>query len=178
MILPLLPKATAMWLIKNTSLTFQQIGDFCGLHLLEVQNLADEEQSSIIEENPIISGQLTREEINRCEKDSSAKLKLKELKQLVANVSTKKQAKYTPIARRQDKPDAVMWLLKNYPDISDSQIIKLLGTTKSTISSVKHKEHWNMQNIRPRDPVLLGLCSQTALNAIIESITPKEKKES
>lgn len=171
---PLMPKATASWLIRNTSLTFEQIGKFCDIHVLEIQSIADGEiRSQVVEENPIINGELTAEEIKRCEQDPSTTLKIIESKQIKIK-NLKKNARYTPIARRQDKPDAIMWLLKNYPDIKDSQITKLLGTTKATIYSVKHKEHWNSDNIRPRDPVLIGLCSQVELNKVINSIKPSE----
>ena len=176
MTLPLMPKATAIWLIENTSLTFAQISEFCGMHILEVQSIADGDIAvGIAGESPITSGQLSKEEIERCQKDSTAKLQINKNDFISFGLPKKKQTKYTPIARRQDKPDAVVWILKNYPEITDLQIIKLLGTTKTTIESVRNKEHWNTQNIRPRDPVLLGLCSQTALNSLIEEIEEKRK---
>lgn len=178
--LPLMPKATAVWLINNTSLTFEQIATFCGMHLLEVQGIADGEVAiGITGQDPVINSQLTREEITRCEKDPKAKL---ELIQTPANQQTKKKkvARYTPIARRQDKPDAILWILKNCHDISDSQIIKLIGTTHSTITAIRNKLHWNMTNLRPRDPVLLGLCTQTALDKFLsinrENELSKENK--
>ncbi len=175
---PLMPKATAAWLIRNTTLTFEQISDFCNMHTLEIQSIADGEAGSqVIEENPIVNGELTKEEISRCEQDPNAKLQIIEHKQSVSKTSKKQNARYTPIARRQDKPDAIMWLIKNYPDIKDNQIVKLLGTTKNTIYAVKHKEHWNTSNIRPRDPVLLGLCSQVELNKVTNSIKPAENKD-
>jgi len=167
---PLMPKASAVWLIDNTNLTFEQIAEFCGLHPLEVQGIADGEVAKgIIGLDPVTSGQLSREEITRCEQDSSAKLKLSDLasKYSVAETKSKKTAKYTPVARRQDKPDAISWLLVNCAGISDAQITKLIGTTKSTIESVRSKSHWNIQNIRPKDPVLLGLCNQTELDRIM-----------
>jgi hypothetical protein len=168
MMVPLMRKATAMWLIQNTILTFQQIADFCGMHVLEIQGMADEEvDRGIIPIDPIVSGQLTREEIARCESDSSAKLLLSEeaMRLMQAQKSGKRGSKYVPVARRGDKPGAVAWLLKNYPLLADAQIVKLIGTTKATIEAVRSKTHWN-QNIKPSDPVLLGLCSQSELEAV------------
>lgn len=168
--LPLMPKATSVWLIDNTSLTFKQIADFCGMHELEVEGIADGEVASGFKgENPIDNGQLTSEEIDRCSKDPSVALQMKASsagKYLVKNKS--KNAKYTPIARRQDKPDAILWLIKNVSDISDTQIIKLIGTTKTTVNAIRSRSHWNIQNIRQRDPVLLGLCSQMDFDKLIE----------
>jgi uncharacterized protein len=176
---PLMPKATAAWLIKNTTLTFEQIASFCELHNLEVQSIADGETASLItEENPIVNGELTREEITKCEKDPNAQLQMLQTHQITVQPSKRKHPRYTPIARRQDKPDAIMWVLKNYPDLSDNQMIKLLGTTKVTISAIKNREHWNTPNIRARDPVLLGICSQVALNEAIQTIkTPPNKQK-
>lgn len=168
--LPLMPKATAIWLIDNTTLTFKQIADFCGMHELEVKGIADGEVAvGVIADNPITSGQLDKEEIERCCKDPNAKLQLK-LSNAYETVSKvkKKGAKYTPIARRQDKPDAIYWLIKNFPEIKDSTIIKLIGTTKATVDAVRNRTHWNMANIRQRDPVLLGICSQTDLDKVVE----------
>ncbi|MBM3466790.1 MAG: DUF1013 domain-containing protein [Alphaproteobacteria bacterium] len=167
---PLMPKATAIWLIDNTTLTFKQIADFCGMHELEVKGIADGEVAvGVIADNPITSGQLDKEEIERCCKDPNAKLQLK-LSNAYETVckAKKKGAKYTPIARRQDKSDAIYWLIKNFPEIKDSTIIKLIGTTKSTVDAVRNRTHWNMANIRQRDPVLLGICSQTDLDKIVE----------
>jgi hypothetical protein len=167
---PLMPKATAIWLIDNTTLTFKQIADFCGMHELEVKGIADGEVAvGVIADNPITSGQLDKEEIERCCKDPNAKLQLK-LSNAYETVSKvkKKGAKYTPIARRQDKPDAIYWLIKNFPEIKDSTIIKLIGTTKATVDAVRNRTHWNMANIRQRDPVLLGICSQTDLDKVVE----------
>lgn len=165
-----MPKATAIWLIDNTTLTFKQIADFCGMHELEVKGIADGEVAvGVIADNPITSGQLDKEEIERCCKDPNAKLQLK-LSNAYETVSKvkKKGAKYTPIARRQDKPDAIYWLIKNFPEIKDSTIIKLIGTTKATVDAVRNRTHWNMANIRQRDPVLLGICSQTDLDKVVE----------
>lgn len=165
---PLMPKATAVWLIENTALTFEQIAEFCGLHLLEIQSIADGDVSKgILGVDPVNNGQLTKEEIARCEKDPSFKLKLTEeaIRHIVGNSKTRK-GKYTPVARRQDKPDSISWILKNCPEMSDAQIVKLIGTTKNTIDSVRDKTHWNTNNIKPKDPVLLGLCSQAELDRV------------
>ena len=168
--IPLMPKATAVWLVDNTALTFKQIADFCGLHELEVKSIADREDNlGIMGVDPVAAGQLTHEEIERCSKDPAAALKLKEsVAYEMLSKSKKKGAKYTPIARRQDKPDAIYWVLKNFPEVQDADIIKLLGTTKTTVAAVRDRTHWNMPNIRQRDPVLLGLCSQIELDRLIE----------
>ena len=167
---PLMPKATAVWMVDNTVLTFKQIGDFCGIHELEVKGIADDEVAAgIIGVDPVTSGQLDKDELERCSKDSTTNLRLKISRAYEAvNKGKKKGAKYTPIARRQDKPDAIYWLLKNYPDIKDFTIIKLIGTTKSTVDAIRDRSHWNMSNIRQRDPVLLGICSQVDLDRSIE----------
>lgn len=165
---PLMPKATAVWLIENTTLTFDQIAKFCVMHPLEIQGIADGEVAvGIKPENPVLNGQLTADEIERCQADQKAELRLSEAARKFEEIERKKKSRYTPVARRQDKPDAIAWLIKNCPNISDSQIIKLLGTTKSTIASVKNKTHWNSANIRPRDPVLLGLCLQLDLDHLL-----------
>ena len=169
--LPLMPKATAVWLIENTTLTFDQIARFCGMHPLEVKGIADGEVGvGISGESPIAKDQLTREEIKRCEQNPNATLHLSDQAQNHVKITSKKRktAHYTPIAKRQDKPDAVVWLLRYCPDVTDQQIMKLIGTTKTTIASIKTRSHWNMNNIKPRDPVLLGLCSQTDLDKVLE----------
>ncbi|MFY9589261.1 cell cycle transcriptional regulator TrcR [Rickettsia endosymbiont of Halotydeus destructor] len=170
--LPLLPKATAIWLLENTSLTFKQIADFCGIHEFEIKGMADGEVAQSIKGlDPVANGQLTLEEIERCNKDPKASLQIviSSAYELV-NSKKKQRAKYTPIARRQDKPSAIYWLLRNYPAIQDNQIIKLIGTTKSTIAAIRDRSHWNMHSIQPRDPVLLGICSQVELNKIVEKL--------
>ena len=170
---PLMPKATAVWLIENTTLTFDQIAQFCDMHSLEVKGIADGEVAiGIIGENPIANEQLLKEEIKRCEDNSQARLQLSKQAQKHLEITSKKRktAHYTPIARRQDKPDAISWFARYYPDVSDQQIVKLIGTTKTTISAVKARSHWNSNNIKPRDPVLLGLCSQTELDKVLEKI--------
>ncbi len=166
---PLMPKATAVWLIENTTLTFDQIAGFCGLHSLEIQGIADGEVAKgIIGIDPTTTGQLSIDEIRRCEQDPRSSLRLSEdaIKHLIVEKKSHKGGKYTPVARRQDKPEAVAWLLKNCPEMVDSQITKLIGTTKNTIDSIRNKTHWNSQNIKPKDPVLLGLCSQTELDKV------------
>ena len=166
--LPLMPKATAVWLIDNTTLNFDQIAEFCGLHPLEVQGIADGEVAAGIQGlDPINNHELTREEIERCEADPKARLK-KSKTDLPQPKRRTKGPRYTPVAKRQDKPDAIAWLLRHHPELKDSQIVKLIGTTKSTIAAVRDRTHWNTPNIRPRDPVLLGLCNQTDLNAAVE----------
>jgi hypothetical protein len=178
---PLMRKATAVWLVDNTSLTFEQIANFCGLHELEVQAIADGESSSlVIAQNPILSGQLTAEEISRCEKDQASRLVLRQ--EVIEMKQSKKIAKYTPVARRQDKPDGISFLLKYHPELSNKEIKKLIGTTDTMIDSIKNKSHWNIKNIKPRDVVLLGLCTQSQLNEAVEkakknSLKDKAEKE-
>ena len=168
MVQPLMPKATAVWLVENTSLTFEQIAAFCGLHTLEVQGIADDEVAIGIQGmDPIANGQLSREELERCQADPTAQLAM--AKQDLPQPSKRtKGPRYTPVAKRQDKPDGIAWLLRHHPELKDSQIAKLIGTTKTTIEAVRERTHWNSPNIRPRDPVLLGLCSQSDLNAFVE----------
>jgi len=175
---PLMQKSTAVWLVDNTALTFKQIADFCGLHELEVKGIADGEVATgIIGVNPINSGQLAKEELERCALDPSSSLSLKVSAAYEAVSKGKKRSNYTPIARRQDKPDAIYWLLKNFPEIADTTIIKLIGTTKSTIAAIRDRSHWNMTNIRQRDPVLLGICSQVDLDRSIEKMQLNDGKE-
>ena len=175
---PLMPKSTAVWLIDNTTLTFHQIAKFCNLHTLEVQGIADGEVAIGIQgKNPISSGELTMDEINRCEKDSSLYLsKIEDVIPLSSNIK-KKQKSFTPASRRQLIPDAIAWLLKFYPELTDAQIIKLIGTTKNTIKSIRNREHWNMQNISPRDPVLLSLCKQSSLGEAVAVAKKKLEKK-
>ena len=164
---PLMPKATAVWLVENSGLTFDQIAEFCGMHPLEVQGIADGEVAiGIVGIDPIAASQLTREEIARCEADPKARLVLLR-KDLPEIVQRPKGARYTPVAKRQDKPSAIAWLLRHHPEINDAQVGRLLGTTKSTIQKVRDRSHWDMQNIKPTSPVMLGLCSQMALDDAI-----------
>ena len=162
---PLMPKATAVWLVENTSLTFDQISEFCGLHPLEVKGIADGEVAGGVRGlDPIGAGMLTRGEIERCEQDTKARLRL--AKSVAADIKPpkRKEPRYTPLSKRQDRPDAIAWLLRHHPEVSDQQLCKLLGTTKATVQAVRDRTHWKSQDIRPRDPVLLGLCSQVELD--------------
>ena len=174
--LPLMPKATAVWLVEHTSLTFDQIGEFCGLHPLEVQAIADGEVALQMQGlDPIANGQLTLEEIERVQKDPNARLEIaKEAHpiELVKHTGPR----YTPIAKRQDKPDAISWLLKNHPELSDGQISKLVGTTKPTIQAVRDRTHWNSPNIKPRHPVALGLCTMEMLEAAVARANRGKKR--
>ncbi|MEQ8664678.1 MAG: DUF1013 domain-containing protein [Rhodospirillales bacterium] len=164
---PLMPKATAVWLIDNTGLTFDQISEFCGLHMLEVQAIADGEVAIGMQGlDPVKGGELDAAEIERCEADPAARLSMTKSAQDHAKQQRKK-ARYTPVAKRQDRPDAIAWLLKNYPELSDGQIGKLVGTTKPTINAVRDRTHWNTPNIKPQNPVGLGLCSGANLEKAI-----------
>ncbi len=162
---PLMPKATAVWLVDNTTLTFEQIADFCGLHPIEVQAIADGEVAmSITGLDPIIGGQLSIENIKQCEENSDKRLCLLEHEDYTQK---NKATRYTPVSRRNDRPDAIAWLLKHHPDLSDNQIKKLVGTTKQTIDSIRNKSHWNSANIKSRNPVTLGLCSEDDLEKAV-----------
>jgi len=163
---PLMPKATAVWLVENTSLSFQQIAEFCGLHPLEVKGIADGDVAQGIKgHDPVTNSQLTRDEIARGERDNTHVLRLAESKVAAPPVKTKRGPRYTPVSRRHDRPNAVLWLLKSHQELKDSQIMRLVGTTKSTIAAIRDRTHWNSQNLVPQDPVTLGLCSQTDLDA-------------
>jgi uncharacterized protein len=156
---PLMPKATAVWLVENTALTFEQIADFCGLHPLEIQAIADGEVANQMQGlDPVANGQTTAEEIARCQADPDARIVLS-AQAMPPQMVKHKGPRYTPIAKRQDKPDAIAFLLKSHPELSDAQISKLIGTTKPTISAVRDRTHWNSPNIKPRHPVVLGLCT-------------------
>ncbi|MCE0745513.1 DUF1013 domain-containing protein [Acetobacter sicerae] len=174
--LPLMPKATAVWLIEKTALTFTQVAEFCGMHPLEVQAIADGEVAQgIVGYDPVANRQVTAEEISRCEADPNAKLKILSTVNPVKRRA--KGARYTPVARRNDRPDGIAFLLRNFPQIQDQQIAKLLGTTKDTIAKVRDRQHWNSQNIKPRDPVTLGLCSQMDLNAAVAAANERLTRE-
>jgi hypothetical protein len=165
---PLMPKATAVWLIENTTLTFDQVAEFCGLHPLEVQSIADGEVAvGMVGYDPIASGQLTREELGRCQADPSARLRMAEAN-IPRPATRTKGPRYTPVARRQDRPDAIAWLLRSFPELGDGQVARLVGTTKPTINAVRERTHWNSANIKPRDPVALGLCSRDDLQKAID----------
>jgi len=164
---PLMPKATAVWLVENTALTFDQIADFCGLQPLEIQAIADGEVANQMQGlDPVANGQTTAEEIRRCQADPQARLKLSP-QALPPRVVKHRGPRYTPIAKRQDKPDAISYLLKSHPELSDAQITKLIGTTKPTIAAVRDRTHWNSPNIKPRHPVGLGLCTLQELEDAI-----------
>ncbi len=166
---PLMPKATAVWLVDNTKLTFDQIAEFCGLHPLEVKGIADGEVAQGIKGlDPVAAGQLTRDEIERCEKNAAAKLMIAVSKNVAAAAKPKKKGRYTPVSRRQDRPDAILWLVRNHPELQDAQISKLVGTTKATIDQIRNKTHWNASNLKPVDPVTLGLCSQLELDFAVQ----------
>jgi len=174
---PLMPMATAVWLVENTSLTFKQIASFCNLHEVEVQGIADGEVAKgIMAYNPIISGQLTREEIELASKDESKDLQIKNT-DIEISTEEKKIKKYIPLSKRQDKPDSVLWLIKHHSLLKDTQIAKLVGVTKASVTSIKNKSYWNYNNLNPKDPVALGLFFQKDLIAAIEKAERRIKKE-
>lgn len=171
----LMPKATAVWLIDNTTLTFDQIAAFCELHPLEVQGIADGEVAIGIRGlDPVANGQVTREELQRCEQDSS--LRLEAIGPAAEVPQRTRRARYTPVSKRQDRPNAIAWLLKNYDELSDAQIGKLLGTTKATITAVRERTHWNTQNITPQDPILLGICTEAELLDAVRKARAKAER--
>ena len=173
----LMPKATAVWLVDNTSLTFEQIADFCGLHPLEVKGIADGEVARDIRgADPIANGQLSREELDKAAADPKYMMVAQKSRHAELLKPTKKAPRYTPVSRRQDRPDAIAWFLRNHPEVSDAQIVKLIGTTKSTIEQVRTRTHWNSSNIKPVDPVSLGLCSQIELDAIVSKAASKKSQ--
>jgi hypothetical protein len=172
---PLMPKATAIWLVDNTALSFEQIADFCKLHALEVKAIADGDAAQGIKGlDPILTGQLTREEIEKAEQDRDYRLQLANPKVRLPQPKSKKGPRYTPVSRRQDRPNAILWLLRNHPELKDSQIMRLVGTTKSTIQAIRERTHWNAANLAPMDPVTLGLCSQIDLDLEVQRAA-KEK---
>ena len=168
---PLMPHATASWLVDNTSLSFEQIAEFCGLHILEVQAMADDLASSkYTGRDPVHSGELTHQEIERGQADPNYALKMQ---RAPVDVSRTKGPRYTPVSKRQDKPDGIAWIIRNHPEISDAQIGKLIGTTRNTINAIRERSHWNIANIQPKDPVTLGLCSQRELDAAVARAAKK-----
>jgi hypothetical protein len=174
----LMPKATAVWLVDNTSLTFEQIADFCGLHPLEVKGIADGEVARDIRgADPIANGQLSREELDLAEKNANHRLVALKSRHAEYLKPQKKAPRYTPVSRRQDRPDAIAWFLRNHPEVPDSQLARLLGTTKSTIDQVRNRTHWNSPNIKPVDPVTLGLATQLELDAVVRKAADKKAKE-
>ena len=179
---PLMPKATAVWLVDNTALSFDQIADFCELHELEVQGIADGDVAAGIKGlDPLANGQLTREQIERCEADTTKRLVLLKKQESVPTPVRRQGPRYTPVSRRQDRPNAIAWLVRYHPELSDAQISKLVGTTKPTIQAIRDRSHWNSANITAVDPVSFGLCSQIELDALVqkaaEKLARKAKKE-
>jgi hypothetical protein len=172
-----MPKATAVWLVENTALTFDQIANFCNIHPLEVKGIADGDVAQGIRGmDPIMSGELTRVELESAESNINHELKLNISSIDLPEVKTKKQKKYTPLSRRQDRPSAIAWLVRNHPELRDSEVIKLVGTTKTTIESIRSRSHWNIGNIQPQDPVVLGLCSQIELDKIVLKASKRQEK--
>ena len=164
---PFMPKATAVWLVENTKISFKQIADFCELHELEIKGIADGDVAKGIKAyNPILAGQLTREEIEKCSKDVNKPLILN--KKILDIKSEKKINKYVPLSKRQDRPEAVLWLTKNYPQLSDGQIAKLVGSTKNTVSLIRNKKYWNSSNLTPKDPVVFSFCSEVDIRKAID----------
>ncbi|MEL6746827.1 MAG: cell cycle transcriptional regulator TrcR [Pseudomonadota bacterium] len=176
--LPLMPKATAVWLVDNTTLTFRQIAEFCGLHHLEVKGIADGDVAAGIKgTNPIQAGELTQAELDKATKDEKYQMAISGPKVNLPTIKTKKKPKYTPISRRQDRPNAILWLVKYHPELKDSQVSRLVGTTKSTIQAIRDREHWNSANLVAEDPVGLGLCTQIDLDAEVKKAAARVEKE-
>jgi hypothetical protein len=174
----LMPKATAVWLVDNTSMTFEQIADFCGLHPLEVKGIADGEVARDIRgADPIAMGQLTREELDKAQENPAYRMKAQKSRHAELLKPIKKGSRYTPVSRRQDRPDAIAWFVRNHPEVTDAQISKTLGTTKSTIDQVRDRTHWNSANIKPVDPVTLGLVTQLELDALVKNAAEKKAKD-
>lgn len=174
---PIMAKATAVWLVDNTTLSFKQIGDFCGLHELEVQGIADGDVAQGVKGfDPIVNNQLTQEEIDRGEADPTHVLKLK-FNPAAVGEEKRRGPRYTPLSKRQDRPAAILWLVKFHPELTDGQISKLVGTTKPTIQSIRERTHWNISNIQPIDPVALGLCKQSELDAAVQKANAKKARE-
>ena len=174
---PLMPMATAVWLVENTTLTFRQIAKFCNLHELEIKGIADGDVAKGIKAyNPILAGQLSRDEIDACSKDPERSLNLTKKTEAV-QVKDRKRPKYTPLSKRQDRPDAILWLCKNTPELTDGQISKLVGSTKGTVSLIRKRSYWNFSNLKPRDPVILALCTQEAFQKSLEKAKRRVERE-
>jgi len=176
----LMPKATAVWLIDNTGMTFKQISQFCSLHILEVEGIADGDVAAGIRgADPIANGQVSREEIEKAEKDQNYAMKpnIFDSDKLAPKKGKKKGPRYTPLSRRQDRPDAIAWIVRNHPEVSDAQISKLIGTTKPTINAIRERTHWKISTINPTDPVSLGLCTQIDLDTLVKKAADKKAKE-
>ncbi|MBA3812518.1 MAG: DUF1013 domain-containing protein [Caulobacteraceae bacterium] len=174
----LMPKATAVWLVDNSSMTFEQIAEFCGLHPLEVKGIADGEVARDIRgADPITNGQLTREELDAAQANPKYRMKAQKSRHAELLTPAKKAPRYTPVSRRQDRPDAIAWFVRNHPEITDAQIAKTLGTTKSTIDQVRNRTHWNATNVKPVDPVSLGLVGQLELDALVQKAAEKKARD-
>ena len=174
---PFMPKATAVWLVENTTLTFKQIANFCNLHELEVKGIADGDVAKGIKAyNPILAGQLSRNEIDVCSKNPERKLSLIK-KDIEVKVKERKKPKYTPLSKRQDRPDAILWLCKNSPELTDGQISKLVGSTKGTVSLIRKRSYWNFSNLKPRDPVILSLCTQEIYQKALDKAKRRVERE-
>lgn len=175
---PLMPKATAVWLVENTALTFEQIAEFCGLHVLEVKGIADGDVATGIKGmDPVSSGQLSREELARAQDNADHKLRLAKSTVSLPAEKTKRPPRYTPVSRRQDRPNAILWLLRYHPELRDTQIIRLVGTTKPTIQAIRERSHWNSATLQPQDPVALALCSQIDLDAEVAKAAARQSRE-
>ena len=173
---PFMPKATAVWLVENTKISFKQIADFCDLHELEIKGIADGDVAKGIKAyNPILAGQLTRDEIEASSKNINRPLVLN--KKILDIKSEKKTNKYIPLSKRQDRPEAILWLTKNYPQLSDGQIVKLVGSTKNTVSLIRNKKYWNSSNLSPKDPVVSNLCSQIDIKKEVEKADRKAERK-
>ncbi len=175
---PFMPKATAVWLVENTTLSFKQIANFCNLHELEVKGIADGDVAKGIKAyNPILAGQLTREEIDVCSKDHNKILKLTKKNEEVVVSKERKKVRYTPLSKRKDRPDSILWLIKNFSKLSDGQIAKLVGSTKGTVALIRNRSFWNFSNLVAKDPVILGLCSQLQFEKAVEKADRRIKRE-
>jgi len=175
---PFMPKATAVWLVENTTLSFKQIASFCNLHELEIKGIADGDVAKGIKAyNPILAGQLTREEIDLSSKDHGRPLNLSTKKQEVVVSKERKKVKYTPLSKRKDRPDAALWLAKNFSQLSDGQVAKLVGSTKNTVGLIRNRTYWNFSNLTAKDPVILGLCSQLQFEKAVEKADRRIKRE-
>ena len=175
---PFMPKATAVWLVTNTTLSFKQIANFCNLHELEVKGIADGDVAKGIKAyNPILAGQLTREEIDLSSKDQNRPLNLTKKNQEVVVSKERKKARYTPLSKRKDRPDSVLWLVKNFPQLSDGQIAKMVGSTKGTVGLIRNRSYWNLSSLTAKDPVILGLCSQLQFEKAVEKADRRVKRE-
>ena len=175
---PFMPKATAVWLVQNTTLSFKQIANFCRLHELEVKGIADGDVAKGIKAyNPILAGQLTRDEIDVCSKDDKRDLKINKKNEEVVGSTERKKVKYTPLSKRKDRPDSVLWLVKNFPQLSDGQIAKLGGSTKGTVSLIRNRTFWNFSSLTARDPVILGLCTQINFEKAVGKANRRKERE-